>query len=105
MLEQLAKRDMWGSLIFWSFSQPGWNLLPISWCCVATLAAPNLGRWLQVIARFKRHQWSQQVFRGSFEMLMVHFKITAITTTLYIWRQILKGEPLFEVVGPWPHDI
>ena len=58
----------------------------------------------QVISKLKRHEWSQSVFRGSFEMLMVHFKITGITTTLSIKRKILNGNPPFEVVGPWEHD-
>jgi hypothetical protein len=59
----------------------------------------------QVIARFKRHQWSQQVFRGSYESLVMHFEITAVMTTLRIRREIKEGRPLFEVVGPWPHNI
>ena len=59
----------------------------------------------QVIARLKRHAWCQQVFRGSYEMLVVHFKITSALTALSIKRQFLAGKPLFEVVGPWPHNI
>lgn len=59
----------------------------------------------QVIARLKRHAWCQQVFRGSYEMLMVHHTITGALTAMAIKQDILSGKPLFEVVGPWPHNI
>ena len=72
--------------------------------CTALIAFYR-ARVEQVIARLKRHAWCQQVFRGSYEMLVVHFKITGALTALSIKRQILAGKPLFEVVGPWPHNI
>jgi hypothetical protein len=38
---------------------------------------------------------------------MVHHTITGALTamTIMIKREILSGKPLFEVVGPWPHNI
>ena len=58
----------------------------------------------QVIARLKRHQWCQQVFRGSFSSLVQHHTVTSVFTALAIRREIESGHPLFEVIGPWPHQ-
>ena len=57
-----------------------------------------------VIARLKRDAWAQQVFRGSFQLLVAFSEITAVTTTMQMKREFDEGKCMFEVVGPWPHQ-
>ena len=59
----------------------------------------------QVIARLKKHQWCHTPFRSSFALLCVHHNISSVMTALEIRREIEAGQPLFEVIGPWPHNI
>lgn len=58
-----------------------------------------------VIARLKRDAWCQQVFRGSFELLVALSEITVIMTAMQMKREFEAGKCMFEVVGPWPHRI
>ena len=57
-----------------------------------------------VIARLKKHEWCKTPFRGSFKSLTTYNEIRNVLTALEIRREIEKGEPMFEVCGPWPHD-
>ena len=59
----------------------------------------------QVIARLKKHQWCHTPFRSSFALLCAHHNISSVMTALEIRREIEAGRPLFEVIGPWPHNI
>jgi hypothetical protein len=56
-----------------------------------------------VIARLKRDAWCQQVFRGSFELLVALSEVTVVMTAMQMKREFDQGKCMFEVVGPWPH--
>ena len=57
-----------------------------------------------VIACLKKHEWCKTPFRGSFKSLTTYNEIRNVLTAVEIRREIEKGEPMFEVCGPWPHD-
>ena len=84
--------------------QPGELLEPVDVYWTA-LVGFYRARVEQVIERLKKHMWCQTVFRGSYELLVVHHTISSVMCALEIRHEVEASKPLFKVVGPWAHNI
>jgi hypothetical protein len=96
-----CERITTGGKIPISINQSPLDFFDIYW---TNLVAFYRARVEIVIARVKRDAWLQQVFRGSFALLVAFSEITAVTTAMQLKREFEEGKCMFEVVGPWPHQ-
>ena len=85
-----------------SVNQPVWVQLDEYW---NNLIAFYRARVEKVISQIKCHGWAKDTFRGPYAMLVALNEASIVMTALQIKRDFEAGHCIFEVVGPWPHNI
>lgn len=69
-----------------------------------SLIAHYRARVENVIRRIKCDAWCQNTFRGRYKLLVAFFNISVIMAAMEIRDEFeIDNQPMFEVVGPWPH--